>query len=253
MKLFDLSGKIAIVTGGNQGIGLAITRGLASAGASVIIANRRAEEGHKAAAELAKEGYKATAAALDVSRMSSIEALVAKVLEDYNRIDILVNNAGIVIRKPAEEFTDEEWDRIMNTNLKGMFFCCQVVGREMMKKNKGKIINVSSIIAEQVQPMRSVYAISKAGVSQLTRVLALEWSKYNININAIAPGVTTTPLNKKFFKEHPEILRGFVDKTPRGRAAVPEDYAGAAVFLAADASDYVTGHILMVDGGMSIC
>ncbi len=185
--------------------------------------------------------------------MSSIEALVAKVLEDYNRIDILVNNAGIVIRKPAEEFTDEEWDRIMNTNLKGMFFCCQVVGREMMKKNKGKIINVSSIIAEQVQPMRSVYAISKAGVSQLTRVLALEWSKYNININAIAPGVTTTPLNKNFFKEHPEILRGFVDKTPRGRAAVPEDYAGAAVFLAADASDYVTGHILMVDGGMSIC
>jgi len=253
MELFDLSGKVAIVTGGNQGIGLGIARGLASAGANVVIANRRAEEGEKAAAELTKEGWRATAVAADVSQKASVAALVSQVLNSYGQIDILVNNAGIVIRKPAEEFTEEEWDRIMDTNLKGMFFCCQVVGGEMMKKNKGKIINVSSVIAEQVQPARSVYAISKAGVSHLTRTLAFEWAKYNININAIAPGVTTTTLNKKFFTEHPEVLQGFVDVIPRGRAAVPEDYAGAAVFLASDASDYITGHILMVDGGMAIC
>ncbi len=186
-------------------------------------------------------------------QLPSIEALVTKVLNDYKKIDILVNNAGIVIRKPAEEFTEEEWDRIMETNLKGMFFCCQLVGRHMIKKKKGKIINISSVVAEQVQPIRSVYAISKAGVSHLTRSLALEWSKYNINVNAIAPGVTTTEMNTRFFKEHPEVLQGFVDNIPRGRAAVPEDYAGAAIFLASDASDYITGHILVVDGGMAIC
>ncbi len=253
MGPFDLSGKVSIVTGGNQSIGFAIARGLASAGATVVIANRRAEEGNKAAAELTGEGYQATAVATDMRQLPSIEALVTKVLNDYNQIDILVNNAGIVIRKPAEEFTEEEWDRIMETNLKGMFFCCQLVGRHMMEKKKGKIINISSIVAEQVQPIRSVYAISKAGVSHLTRSLALEWSKYNINVNAIAPGVTTTEMNTRFFKEHPEVLQGFVDNIPRGRAAVPEDYAGAAIFLASEASDYVTGHVLMVDGGMVIC
>ena len=253
MVTFDLSDKIAIVTGGNQSNGFAIARGLASAGATVVIANRRAEEGQKAAAKLIKEGYKATAVATDMRHLPSIEVLVTKVLSDYNQIDILVNNAGIVIRKPAEEFTEEEWDRIMETNLKGMFFCCQLVGRHMIKKKKGKIINISSIVAEQVQSIRSVYAISKAGVSHLTRSLAFEWSKYNINVNAIAPGVTTTEMNTKFFKEHPEVLQGFVDNIPRGRAAVPEDYAGAAIFLASDASDYITGHILVVDGGMAIC
>lgn len=253
MELFDLSDKVAIVTGGNQGIGFGIARGLASAGAHVIIANRRAEEGQKAAEELKKEGFKASVIATDVSNLASLSSLASRAIEEFGRIDILVNNAGVVIRKPAEEFTEEEWDRIMGTNLKGMFFCCQIIGREMIKKKKGKIINVSSVIAEQVQPVRSVYAISKAGVSHLTRSLAFEWSKHNININAIAPGVTTTPLNKKFFTEHPEVLQSFVDVIPRGRAAVPEDYAGAAVFLASDASDYITGHILMVDGGMVIC
>ncbi len=253
MGFFDLSDKIAIVTGGNQGIGFGIARGLASAGAHVIIANRRAEEGQKAVEELKKEGFKASVIPTDVSNLPSLNSLASQAIKEFGRIDILVNNAGIVIRKPAEEFTEEEWDRIMGTNLKGMFFCCQIVGREMIKKKKGKIINVSSVIAEQVQPIRSVYAISKAGVSNLTRSLALEWSKHNININAIAPGVTTTPLNKKFFAEHPEVLQSFVDVIPRGRAAVPEDYAGAAVFLASEASDYITGHILMVDGGMVVC
>jgi len=253
IEIFDLSGRIAIVTGGNQGIGFAIARGLASAGATVVIANRRAAEGQSAAESLEKEGLSAVAIPTDVSRRSSIEALVTKVVSDFRRIDILVNNAGIVIRKPAEEITEEEWDRIMNINLKGMFFCCQLVGKEMLRSKKGKIINISSVIAEKVQPIRSVYAISKAGVSHLTRTLALEWSKYNININAIAPGVTITPLNQKYFEEHPEQLEEFVSATPKGRVAYPEDYVGAAIFLASDASDYVTGHTLVVDGGTVIC
>jgi len=253
MEIFDLSGKTAIVTGGNQGIGFAIARGLARAGATVVIANRRAAEGQSAAESLRKEGFNAVAIPTDVSNVSSVASLVSKVLSDFGKIDILVNNAGVIIRKPAEEFSEEEWDRIMNTNLKGMFFCCQLVGKEMLRNKKGKIINTSSVVATKVQPIRSVYAISKAGVSHLTRALALEWSKYNININAIAPGVTVTPLNKKYFDEHPEELEAYAKSTPRGRVAYPEDYAGAAIFLASDASDYVTGHTLLVDGGMAIC
>jgi len=251
--LFDLSGKIAIVTGGNQGIGFGIARGLAGAGATVVIANRRAEEGQKAAEVLRGEGYKAAAIPVDVSKRSSIDAMVSRVISEYGGIDILVNNTGIILRKPAEEFTEEEYDRIMDINVKGMFFCCQAVGREMLKKQKGKIINVSSIIAQQLQHNRSVYAISKAGVSNLTRSLAMEWSKYHINVNAIAPGVTITPLNQKYFEEHPDELKGFADATPIGRVAYPDDYAGAAVFLASEASDYITGHTLLVDGGRAIC
>jgi len=252
MKIFDLSEKIAIVTGGNRGIGFGIAKGLANAGATVVIANRRAAEGQKAAETLKKEGLNAVAIATDVNSKSSVASLVSKIVSDFGRIDILVNNAGVIVRKPAEEITEEEWDYIMNTNLRGLFFCCQLVGKEMMRSKKGKIVNISSVIAQVVQPRRSVYAISKAGVSHLTRALALEWGKYNINVNAIGPGVTLTELNRKYFEEHPEELKEFANSTPKGRVAYPEDYVGAAIFLASDASDYVTGQTLLVDGGMTI-
>lgn len=252
MKIFDLSEKIAIVTGGNRGIGFGIAKGLANAGATVVIANRRTAEGQKAAETLKKEGLNAVAIATDVSNKSSVASLVSKVVSDFGRIDILVNNAGVIVRKPAEEITEEEWDYIMNTNLRGLFFCCQLVGKEMMRSKKGKIVNISSVIAQVVQPRRSVYAVSKAGVSHLTRALALEWGKYNINVNAIGPGVTLTELNRKYFEEHPQELKEFANSTPKGRVAYPEDYVGAAIFLASDASDYVTGQTLLVDGGMTI-
>ena len=252
MELFDLSGKVAIVTGGNQGIGLAIARGLAAAGAAAVIANRRAAEGRQAAEFLQKEGLNAVAVPTDVSDISSVAALVSRVISDFGKIDILVNNAGVIVRKPAEEITEEDWDRIMNTNLRGLFFCCQLVGQEMIKQQKGKIINVSSVISQLTQSGRSVYAISKAGVSHLTRALALEWSKYNISINAIGPGVTITDINKKHFAEHPEELQAFVKVIPRGRVGYPRDYAGAAVFLASDASDYICGQTLLIDGGMAL-
>ena len=252
MNMFDLTGKIAIVTGGNQGIGLGITRGLAGAGATVVIANRRAAEGQKAAAALQKEGFNVIAIPTDVSQKASVAAMVGKVMNEYKKIDILVNNAAVMIRKPLEEFEENEWDTILNTNLRGLFLCCQLVGREMIKRKKGKIINISSILSQIVQPGRGVYATGKAGVSQLTRALALEWSKYGINVNAIGPGLTITPINEKYFGENPDELKKTINTIPIGREAYPVDYAGTAVFLASDASDYVTGQTLLVDGGMTI-
>ncbi|MBA7479389.1 MAG: glucose 1-dehydrogenase [Dehalococcoidia bacterium] len=252
MNMFDLTGKIAIVTGGNQGIGLGITRGLAGAGATVVIANRRAAEGQKAAAALQKEGFNVIAIPTDVSQKVSVAAMVGKVMDEYKKIDILVNNAAVMIRKPLEDFEENEWDTILNTNLRGLFLCCQLVGREMIKRKKGKIINLSSVLSQIVQPGRGVYATGKAGVSQLTRALALEWSKYGINVNAIGPGLTITPINEKYFGENPDELKKTINTIPIGREAYPVDYAGTAVFLASDASDYVTGQTLLVDGGMTI-
>jgi len=249
MEIFDLSGRIAIVTGGNQGIGFGIARGLAGAGATVVIANRRAPEGQKASESLKKERLNALAIPVDVSNISSIKSLVSKVINDYGRIDILINNAAIQISKPAEELSEEEWDHMMNVNLKGLFFCCQLVGREMIKRKKGKIINISSIVSKIARPGRSIYATTKAGVSHLTRSLALEWAKYNIDVNAIAPGLTLTDINKKYFAEHRDELRKLISSIPKGREAYPSDYVGAAIFFASDASDYITGQVLFVDGG----
>jgi NAD(P)-dependent dehydrogenase (short-subunit alcohol dehydrogenase family) len=157
-----------------------------------------------------------------------------------------------MIRKPLEEFEENEWDTILNTNLRGLFLCCQLVGQEMIKRKKGKIINISSVLSQVVQSGRGVYATAKAGVSHLTRALAMEWSKYNININAIGPGLTMTPINEKYFGENPDELKRIINTIPIGREAYPVDYAGTAVFLASDASDYVTGQTLLVDGGMTI-
>jgi len=252
MKIFDLSGKIAIVTGGNQGIGLAISRGLATAGATIVIANRRPVEGQTAAESLEKEGLNAVAIPTDVSDESSIAALVSKVINDFGTIDILVNSAGVIVRKPAENISSEEWDYIMNINLKGVFFCCQLVGREMIRRRKGKIINISSDASQRAMPERSVYAASKAGVSHLTRCLALEWAKYNINVNAIGPGPTITPLNKKYYEEHPEKLEQTIQSLPIGRMGDTSDYVGAAIFLASEASNFVIGQTLLVEGGSTI-
>ncbi len=252
MEFFDLSGKAAIVTGGNRGIGFAIARGLATAGAAVVIANRTAAEGQKAADDLKAEGFRAMAVSTDVSDKSSVGNLVKTVVDEFNRIDILVNSAGVIQRGAVEDFSEEQWDYIMNINLKGLFFCCQLVGQEMIKQKKGKIINISSNVSEVIQPLRVVYAVSKAGVSHLTRGLALEWAKYNINVNAIGPGPTITELNKQYFEENPADLQERIDSIPMARVGDPLDHVGAAVFLASDASDYVTGQTLLVDGGSTI-
>jgi len=252
MELFDLTEKVAIVTGGNRGIGFAIAGGLAKAGASVVVANRNAEEGNKAADSIKSDGFKAASVPVDVSLKSSVENLVTKVLEGFNRIDILVNSAGVIDRGPVENFTEEQFDYIMGINLKGLFFCCQLVGKEMIKQGKGKIINISSNVSEVIQAGRVVYAASKAGVSHLTRGLALEWAKHNINVNAIGPGPTITELNKKFFEENPDDLQERIDSIPMARVGAPTDHVCAAVFLASDAANYITGQTLLVDGGSTI-
>jgi len=252
VNIFDLTGKIAIVTGGATGIGFGIAKGLAAAGATVSIANRRVEMGQKAVESLRSEGLNALAVPTDVSDKASVAALISKIISDFDRIDILVNNAAVVKRSPAEEVSEEDWDYMLDINLKALFSCCQLVGREMIKQRQGKIINISSVIAQLVQPVRSVYAVSKVGVSHLTRALAFEWAKYNININAIAPGLTPTEFSNKYYKENPEVLGGFLKEVPIGRVACPEDYVGAAIFFASDASNYVTGQVLFVDGGMTI-
>ena len=252
MEIFDLSDRVAIVTGGNQGIGLALSRGLATAGATVIIANRRKAEGEKAVDSLKKEGLKAVFLPVDVCDESSIATLVSRVINDFKKIDILVNNAGVIVRKPAENITGEDWDYMINTNLKGVFFCCQLIGREMIKRKKGKIINISSDLSQRVIQGRSVYADSKAGVSHLTRGLALEWTKYNINVNAIGHGPTYTLLTRQYYKEHPEGLQQAIQSIPMGRIGETSDYVGAVVYLASEASNFVTGQTLLVEGGSTI-
>ena len=252
MELFDLKEKVAIVTGGNRGIGFAIAAGLAKAGAAVVIANRNAETGRQAAENIQGSGFKATSVPTDVSQKSSVENLAAGVIDKFSRIDILVNSAGVIDRGPVEDFSEQQYDYIMDTNLKGLFFCCQLVGRAMIRQGRGKIINISSNVSEVIQAGRVVYAASKAGVSHLTRGFALEWAKHNINVNAIGPGPTITELNRKYFEDNPADLKARIASIPMARLGDPLDLVGAAIFLASDASNYVTGQTLLVDGGSTI-
>jgi NAD(P)-dependent dehydrogenase (short-subunit alcohol dehydrogenase family) len=251
-ELFGLSGKIAIVTGGSRGIGKAIAEGLASAGASVIIAARNTEQTEKAVGTIRAMGLKAVSRHVDVTSRPSVEQLAADVLKEFGAIDILVNSAAAIQRMPIEEASDEAWDTLMTTNLRGVFLCCQIVGIEMIKRRRGKIINISSNITQVLQPLRGVYAVTKAGVSHLTRVLALEWALYGINVNAIAPAPTITDINRKFFEDHPDDLQKRIQSVPMGRLGDPKDYAGMAILLASSASDFVTGQTIFVDGGSNL-
>lgn len=252
MSMFDLTGRTAIVTGGNQGIGFAIAEGLAVHGAHVVIANRREQQGQDAAAGLRSRGLSASAVRADVADEKSVAALVETVLSQRGRMDILVNSAAVIVRKPIEDITALEWDTLMGVNLRGVFLCCRDVGRHMIAQRKGKIINISSNVSRVIQPLRSAYCVSKAGVSHLTRAFALEWAKYGVNVNAVGPGPTITEFNRQYFSEHPADLQARIDSIPVGRMGAPIDHVGAAVFLASDASDFVTGETLLVDGGSTL-
>jgi NAD(P)-dependent dehydrogenase (short-subunit alcohol dehydrogenase family) len=252
LDLFTLSDKTAIIAGGSRGIGFAIAEGLAAMGARVIVANRTPEEGEKAAAAIRAQGAEARAIPVDLARRDSIDRLVSATVAACGGIDILVNAVGIIKRGPIEDVSEDDWDAMMAINLRGAFLLCQAVGREMIKRRQGKIINISSNISQVLQPHRGAYAVTKAGISHLTRVLGLEWAPYGINVNAIAPAPTITDINRKFFEDNPRDLEARKASIPLGRLGTPADYVGAAVFLASRASDFVTGQIYFVDGGSNL-
>jgi len=244
----DLENKIAIVTGGTKGIGYGMALGLARAGAHVAVVSRTKPECERVSMEIKQLGRQSLAISADVSKVDSVYEMVARVVEKFGRVDILVNNAGVSFSKPAVEISEEEWDYILNINLKGLFFCAQAAGKQMIKQKRGKIINVASILGLVGEYFVSPYCAAKGGVVQLTRALALEWSPYNIQVNAIAPGYVLTNLNKAELSNE-KIYKYIIKKTPQRRLGKVEDMVGLTVFLASNSSDYITGQVIPVDGG----
>lgn len=249
-RAFDLTGKVALVTGASRGIGREFTRALAGAGATVLLAARKRDQLDALAGELRDVGGTAHVVTMDVSDAESIATGIDSALSQAGRIDVLVNNAGMTINKPINKFTPEDYDQVMNTNLRGAFLVAQRVGRHMIERGGGKIINLTSVLAEVVLPGVSVYCMSKAGVVQMTRAMALEWARHDIDVNAIAPGYVLTELNEEFFSS--DVGKRMIAQFPRGRMQVPADLSGALIFLASSASDRMTGSILQIDDGQNL-
>lgn len=245
---FDLSGKVAIVTGPGRGMGYHIALALAKYGADLVVCSRTLSELEKVRAEIEKLGRKVLVQKMDVTKIPEIHVMVEESVKAFGHIDILVNNAGINITQWAVDVTEEAWDKIIDTNLKALFFCAQAVGKVMIQQKKGKIINVSSQTGTVGIPQRAAYSSSKGGVNQLTKVLAIEWAQYNINVNAIAPTFIETPFTKPMFEK--EGFREYVlGNILLGRIGQPQDVVGAVIYLASEASNLVTGHVLLIDGG----
>ncbi len=248
MTLFDLTGHVAVVTGGNGGIGLGMGKGLAAAGARVVVAARNAE---KADTALSALGGKGAFIALDVTDEGSCRAMVEATLERFARLDILINNAGTSIRKPPEAYTAAEWHTVLDTNLTGALFCSQAAYPAMKQAGGGKIINIGSMFALFGTGYGAPYAASKGALVQLTKSLAVAWAEDNIQVNAVLPGWIDTELTRDARRQVAGLHDRVLVRTPAGRWGVPEDLAGIAVFLAAPASDFVTGAAIPVDGGFS--
>ena len=249
LEKFSLKGRSGIVTGGGSGIGRGMATGLVQAGAEIVIAGRKRERLEETAREIRQFGGPVIPVRADVSRMNDIQSLVDRAVKEFGKIDFLFNNAGIIRRNPCEDFSERDWDDVININLKGPFFLAQAVARVMIsQKRKGKIINTSSLIAMGGGKRVPSYAASKGGVAQVTKAMANDWAKYNILVNAIGPGWVNTELTQAL-REDKERFAEISGRIPLGRWADPGDLAGAAVFLASDASDYITGQTIFVDGG----
>ena len=251
MTNFDLSGRLAVVTGGNGGIGLGMARGLAAAGATVVLAARNAEKGEVAVASLTTSGAKGAFIAFDVADEGSCRTMIEDTAGRFGRLDILVNNAGTSIRKPPESYTAAEWHTVLDTNLTGALFCSQAAYPAMKQGGGGKIINIGSMYSIFGTSYGAAYAASKGALVQLTKSLAVAWAKDNIQVNAVLPGWIDTELTQGARRHVAELHDRVLDRTPAARWGVPEDLAGIAVFLAAPASDFVTGAAIPVDGGYS--
>ena len=252
MNPFDLSGRVAIVTGGNGGIGLGMARGLAQAGASIVVAGRNMAKCQAAVAELQGLGAKAFGIAADVTDEAQCKALVASSVQHFGRLDILVNNAGINIRKQPQDLSQTEWMSIINTNLTSAFLCSQAAYPELKKAGGGKIISIGSMMSIFGAPFTTAYAASKGGIVQMTRALATAWAKDNIQVNTILPGWIETELTRRARQDVPGLHERVLARTPAGRWGAPGDFGGIAVFLSSAASDFLTGTAIPVDGGFSV-
>ena len=245
---FDLTGRIAVITGASMGIGQGLAKALAHAGAKVVLTARSVEALESVAEEIRTEGGEAEVRQLDVTNITQINNVMNEISEALGRIDILVNNAGLGANHPAVDVTEEDWDSMMDVNLKGLFFCCQAAGKIMLKQGYGRIVNISSQASVVGIVDHAVYCASKGGVNQLTRVLALEWSSKGVNVNAVAPTFTYTPGTAERL-DNPEYYQNVVRRIPANRVAELQDVAGAVIYLASSAGNMVTGTTLLVDGG----
>jgi 2-deoxy-D-gluconate 3-dehydrogenase len=249
LEKFSLKGRSGVVTGGGSGIGKAIAKGLIQAGAEIVIAGRNRGRLEEAANEMRQFGGPVIPIQTDITKMEDIRNLVDRTVKEFGKIDFLFNNAGIIRRTPSEDLTEKDWDDVINNNLKGPFFLAQAVAKVMItQKRKGKIINTSSLIAIQGGKRIPAYTASKGGLSQVTKSMANDWAKYNILVNAIGPGWVKTELTEPL-QQDKERFAEILGRIPLGRWAEPEDLVGAAIFLASDASDYITGQTIFVDGG----
>ncbi|QAT50081.1 3-oxoacyl-ACP reductase FabG [Caproiciproducens sp. NJN-50] len=247
--MFESKGKIVLVTGATKGIGAGIAEAFAQNGADVVIVSRNQAECEAVSADLSQRfGVRTYAHSCDVTKLSSIETLVSDTVREFGRIDVLVNNAGVAVTKPAVELTEEDWDKVLNTNLKGVFFLSQAVGKTMIERKAGKVINVASMFGLVGDKGILPYLSSKGGVLQMTKGLALEWARYNIQVNAVAPGYVITALNGKMLNT--DVIREKIfAKTPLRRYAEAKEVAGTVLYLASDEASYVTGSVYSVDGG----
>lgn len=246
-NLFSLENQVAIVTGGNRGLGGAMSLGLAEAGADIVIVQR--SEGESEIAKKIKElGRKCLTISYDLSNIRDLHTIVDRTLAEFGRLDILVNNAGVQRRHPCVEFPEEDWDYVLDVNAKAVFFLAQAAGKVMIKQGRGKIINTASLLSYQGGITVPAYAASKGAVAQITKALSNEWAKFGVNVNAIAPGYMATDMNTALIEDEVRN-RQILERIPAGRWGRPEDIKGAVVFLASRASDYVNGEIIAVDGG----
>jgi gluconate 5-dehydrogenase len=250
LSIFNLKGKRALITGGTQGIGAAIARGLGAAGATLIINARNQEKLDACIKEFRESGFNASGSLFDITDPSSIKPAIAHIENNIGPIDILVNNAGIIKRAPAEALALEDWNAVIQTNLTAPFMLSQHVGRYMIPRKSGKIINICSLMSELGRDTVAAYAAAKGGLKMLTRNLATEWAQHNIQINGIGPGYIATPINTSYRAPGNPLNDYILSRTPAGRWGTPEDLTGAAIFLASKASDFVNGQIIYVDGGL---
>jgi NAD(P)-dependent dehydrogenase (short-subunit alcohol dehydrogenase family) len=250
LEIFRLDGRVAVVTGGSRGFGKAMALGLAGAGADVVVASRTQADLDKVAEEIKAKGRKSLAIATDTTDMDSIKNLAAKTIEDFGKIDILVNNAGQGTTVPFLKMTEEQWDQIINVNLKGYFLCTQVIGGYMFKAKFGRIINISSAMGSYPLPFLTHYAASKGGINALTKCLAQEWANRGITVNAIAPSYFDTDINKASMADK-GISQLIMSKTPLNRWGQVEELVGLVIYLASDASSFMTGVVIPLDGGWS--